>query len=64
MSQQLSIGAMIKRISGLEGTKDVTEWEDTFIASIVAKTANGERTTGLTAKQAEITQSIHDKHFA
>jgi len=59
----VSIGAMIKKISGLSGTKDVTEWESQFIDSIVEKSANGANTTGLSTKQVEIVESIHAKHF-
>lgn len=58
-----SIGVMIKRISGLSGTKDVTEWEDGFIESIVSKTNNGQDTTRLTEKQVEVIERIHGKHF-
>lgn len=60
----ISIGAMIKRIAGLQGTRDVSEWENKFIGSIAGMTSNGDVTTGLTAKQIEAIQSIHDKHFA
>jgi hypothetical protein len=59
-----SIGNMIKRIEGLQGTNDVNEWEDTFIGSIVDQTASGKETTGLSAKQVEIVERIHNKHFA
>lgn len=32
-----SIGTMIKRIAGLQGTRDITEWEDGFIGSVVVR---------------------------
>lgn len=64
MSQQLSISTMIKRIGGLQGTKDLTEWEDEFVSNVVDRTRNGEQTTSLTSRQAEIIERIHDKHFA
>jgi len=59
-----SIGNMIKRISGLSGTKDVTDWESDFIDSVVMKTNDGTQTIGLSEKQVEIVLRIHNKHFA
>ena len=59
-----SIGTMIKRIEGLGGTKDITDWETSFISSVVEKTIGGQRTTGLSEKQVEIIERIHNKHFA
>lgn len=59
-----SFGTMIKRLAGLQGTKDVNDWEGKFIGSIVGMTNNGEKTTSLTGKQLDTIQRIHDKHFA
>lgn len=59
-----TINTMVKRIAGLAGTKDVTPWEDDFIASVVEKTRNGDDTRPLTEKQIEVIERIHDKHFA
>lgn len=59
-----SIGTMICRIDGLQGTDDVSEWEDRFIRNVVDITKCGKDTTKLTAKQAETVERIHDKHFA
>ena len=59
-----SIGTMIKRIAGLHGTKDVSDWESRFIGSIKEKTDYGSETTGLSEKQIEIVERIHNKHFA
>jgi hypothetical protein len=60
----ISINTMIKRIAGLQGTRDITEWEDSFIGSVVDKTEGGKETTGLSGKQVEIVERIHNKHFA
>ncbi|OQA34015.1 MAG: hypothetical protein BWY57_00812 [Betaproteobacteria bacterium ADurb.Bin341] len=60
----ISIGSMIRQISGLSGTKDVTEWESGFIANIVDKTFDGRDTTMLTGKQVETVERIYSKHFA
>jgi len=59
-----SIGTMIKRITGLQGTKDLYEWESKFVASISAMTDGGNKTATLSAKQIECIERIHDKHFA
>lgn len=59
-----SIGNMIKRIAGLQGTRDITEWEDNFIGSVVDKTEGGKETTRLSDKQVEVVERIHNKHFA
>lgn len=39
-----SIGTMIKRIAGLQGTADLYEWEAKFVSSIVGMTNSGEKT--------------------
>lgn len=64
MSQSASIGTMIKRIYGLHGTKDVSGWESQFIDSVVHQSDYGKDTTSLSAKQIEIIERIHNKHFA
>ena len=64
MSKQLSVGAMIKRISGLHGTSDLTPWENGFVAGLIQKTNNGEHTNSLSDKQLEVIDRIHAKHFA
>lgn len=59
-----SLGTMLKRISGLHGTKDVSDWESRFIGSVWEKSGYGKDTTALSAKQIEIIERIHNKHFA
>jgi len=61
-----SIGTMIVRISGLHGTKEVTDWENTFIRSIVDKynARDKSKAMELTENQIAIIERIHDKHFA
>lgn len=59
-----SLGTMIIRIKGLHGTKDVSDWESRFIGSVWDMTACGKDTNGLSEKQVEIIERIHDKHFA
>jgi len=59
-----SIGTMIKRISGLHGTRDLTAWENSFVGKIVEQTRNGDQTASLFPNQVEKIEEIHDKHFA
>ena len=59
-----SIGTMIKRISGLHGTNEVSDWESRFIGSVCEKTGYGKDTTSLSDKQVEIIERVHKKHFA
>ena len=55
---------MVKRVAGLQGTKDVSDWEDQFIASIVQKTREGEDTSGLSERQITALERLFEKHFA
>jgi hypothetical protein len=59
-----SIGIMIKRIKGLHGTSDLTDWENRFVGSVWEKTDAGINTVSLSEKQIEIIERIHNKHFA
>lgn len=59
-----TINTMVKRIAGLAGTSDVSEWEDSFIESIVEKTRDGEDTSALTERQIEVIERLFKKHFA
>jgi len=60
----VSIGTMIKRLSGLHGIRDISKWEDDFIGSMVARTKNGEQTTVLFPNEVSKIEEIHNKHFA
>ena len=59
-----TLNTMVKRVSGLQGTHDVSDWEDEFIASIVEKTRGGDDTSRLPEKQIEVLERIFRKHFA
>lgn len=59
-----TINTMVKRIASLAGTSDVSEWEDSFIESIVEKTRDGEDTSALTERQIEVIERLFKKHFA
>lgn len=59
-----SIGAKIKQIAGLHSTRDVSAWENGFIAVIVEFTDHGKDTTRLTEKQLGVIERLWEKHFA
>jgi hypothetical protein len=59
-----TINTMVKRISGLAGTSDVTDWEDDFINSIVEQSDDGDDTSSLTEKQINVIERIFKKHFS
>lgn len=61
-----SIGTMIVRIAGLHRTREVTDWENNFIRSVVDKynARDKSKAMELTEKQIEIIERIHNKHFA
>ena len=63
-----SLATKIEQIDGLRGTKDISAWEDSFIASIIERVTENAQTIkdtrGLTSKQVEIVERIFEKHFA
>ena len=59
-----SINNMVKRVTGLADTKDVNEWENNFIKSIVIRTDNGKSTASLTERQVESLEDLFYKHFS
>ena len=59
-----ALNTMVKRVSGLLDTKDLSDWEDDFVQSIVEKTKDGDNTTSLTEKQIDVLERIHNKHFS
>jgi hypothetical protein len=59
----ISIGAMVKAITGLQGTNDISGWEEEFIESVADRSRNGEDTQMLSSKQVEIIERIYKKHY-
>lgn len=59
-----SIGAMLQAVSGLLGTKDISEWEAGFIRNCMETSKGGTLTSHLSDKQVEIVETIFSKHFA
>ncbi len=59
----LSTTQMIRRLEGMVGSKDLSNWETRFVRSVVARLETGE-VTKLSALQVETLERLHDKHFA
>lgn len=58
-----STNTMLTKCAGLVDTKDVTAWENSFLKSVLERTANGTRPDLLSEKQIEVLERIHGKHF-
>jgi hypothetical protein len=58
-----SLGTMVQQVAALAGTKDVSQWENEFIASVVQRTDGGKETGRLSDKQIAVVQRIYVKHF-
>lgn len=59
-----SLGAMIKQLSGLIDTDDLTDWENLFVTDVCEKTNDGGVTGTLSEKQVTTVERIFKKHFA
>lgn len=60
----VSVGAMVKQLSGMLGTDDLTDWEKKFVQNIDERSENGKHTLLLTDNQTEIIERLWSKHFA
>ena len=63
MAQMTSTTTMIRRLSGLLDTRDLSEWEQQFVRSLVEKLDAG-RVTSLTERQVETLERLHGRHSA
>jgi sulfur relay (sulfurtransferase) DsrC/TusE family protein len=54
-----SVAQMIAQLEGLLGTKDLSEWEQGFVETLVKREGKN-----LSDKQVEIMERIYGKHFA
>jgi len=59
----VSTTTMIRRLEGLLDTKDLNDWEQNFVRSLVERLEAGE-VTRLTDKQIDRLDELHGKHFA
>lgn len=60
----VSLGTMIRKISGLADTVDLTDWENRFIKHVEEVTKDGLVTSMLSEAQINKIEALHDKHFA
>lgn len=61
--RHVSTTEMIRRLSGLLGTKDLNDWEQQFVTSLQQRMEAGE-VTKLSDKQLERLDELHGKHFS
>lgn len=59
----LSTTQMIRKLEGMLGSRDLSDWEQGFVESLVKRVESSQVTT-LTEKQIDNLQRLHDKHFA
>lgn len=64
MPRIVSLGAMIRQLGGLQGTKDLSAWETTFVRDVLGWSNNGTDTHALSAKQIDVIERLYRKHFA
>jgi hypothetical protein len=60
----VSVGNMIRRLSGLVDTTSVSDWENRFIRDMVDRSHKGTQTSHLSGGQVEKIEQIFTKHFA
>lgn len=60
----VSIGNMIKSLSGMLGTKDFNDFENKFVTNMRNLTDDGAKSSILTSSQVEKVEEIYQKHFA
>lgn len=62
MPQMTSTTTMIRRLAGPLDTRDLSEWEQQFVRSIVEKLDAG-KVTSLSERQVETLERLHGRHF-
>lgn len=59
----VSTTTMIKRLEGLLGTRDLSEWEQGFVRKLVESSQAGQ-VTQLTGAQVDKLDELYGRHFA
>lgn len=54
---------MVDKLEALLGTEDLNEWEQRFVTDMVAR-RDDNRLIGISERQVQTLQKLHDKHFA
>jgi len=57
-----STNTMIERLAGCIGTGDLSDWEERFVRSLIARKEGGQ-VTKLSERQVETLERLHAKHF-
>lgn len=61
----VSVGTMIEQLDGLQGTEELTQWQEGFVHNIVVRYINAKKDTQqFSAKQVETIEGIWANHFA
>lgn len=59
-----SLNTMIKQLSSLVDTTDLSDWENHFVEDVVERTQEGKVCGTLSDKQVKAIERIWSKHFA
>lgn len=59
----VSTTTMIKRLEGMLDTRDLTDWEKSFVQTLVEAQQTG-KVTQLTGAQIDKLDQLHGRHFA
>ena len=58
-----SVAIMLERIHALEGTTDLSKWEQGFVVNVWQQSRSGKDTSQLSGPTIEIIERIFNKHF-
>lgn len=65
MTRLVSLGTKIEQLDALRDTKDLSQWEQGFVTSILERyLLAGRDTRMLSTRQVEALEQIWSKHFA
>lgn len=65
MTRLVSLGTKIEQLDGLRDTKDLSEWENGFVTSILERyLVAGRDTRMLSSRQVDVIERIWGKHFS
>ncbi|MDW3683063.1 hypothetical protein RA280_15160 [Cupriavidus sp. CV2] len=59
----VSTTVMLQRLEGLLGTKDLNDWESSFVRSLATRMHAGE-VTKLSGDQVDKLDELHGRHFS
>lgn len=60
----VSVRTMLLQLAGLVDTTSVSDWENTFLQSVLERSSQATRTSVLSEKQLERIEELWRKHFA